>query len=60
MHDLHYELSDSTAYECCIKYPPDVKLLCDCCKWFYKFLFVLCNDLGIKRQRPGYVEDEKK
>lgn len=33
MSNLHISFNDATAYESYIKYPTDVGLLWDCCKW---------------------------
>lgn len=60
LEDKHCGFADATAYESYIKYPTDVKLLWDCCLWVFESMFVLCKELGIKRPRSKYRDQEKK
>lgn len=60
MELTHIGLSDATCYESYIKYPTDVKLLWDCCKWLEKELQRMRKALGAARQRNKYTEQKAK
>jgi hypothetical protein len=60
LEDTHCGLFDATAYESYIKFPTDEKLLWDCSVWVFESVFMLCKELGIKRPRSKYREQERK
>lgn len=60
LEDTHCALFDATAYESYIKFPTDEKLLWDCCVWVFESIFVLCKELGIKRPRSKYRDQQLK
>jgi transposase, IS5 family len=60
LKDTHCGLFDATAYESYIKFPTDEKLLWDCCVWVFESVFILCKELGMKRPRSKYREQERK
>jgi transposase, IS5 family len=60
LNDRHCGFADATAYESYIKHPTDEKLSWDCCIWVFESIFSLCSELGIKRPRSKYREQQKK
>lgn len=43
LEHIHLQLDDATCYESEIKYPTDVKLLLDCCKWLDQQIRQACQ-----------------
>lgn len=61
MDHTHVLLMDATCYESYIRFPTDVKLLWESCRWvFEKQLFRRCGQLGLKRPRSKYVVQKQK
>lgn len=61
MDNTHVLLMDATCYESYVRFPTDVKLLWESCRWVYeKQLFRWCKLLEIKRPRSKYVDQKRK
>ena len=61
MNNTHVLLMDATCYESYIRFPTDVKLLWESCRWvFEKQLFKWCKRLSVKRPRSKYLEQRGK
>ena len=61
MNNTHVLLMDATCYESYIRFPTDVKLLWESCRWvFEKQLFKWCKHISVKRPRSKYVEQLRK
>lgn len=61
MANQHTLFMDASCFESYIRFPTDVKLLWESCQWvFEKQIFSLCKELGIKRPRSKYRDQEQK
>lgn len=61
MDNTHVLLMDATCYESYIRFPTDVKLLWESCRWVYeKQLYKWCGLLAIKRPRSKYIDQKRK
>lgn len=61
MNNTHVLFMDATCYESYVRYPTDVKLLWESCKWvFEKAVFKICRLLSEKRPRSKYKEQKQK
>ncbi|WMJ71948.1 transposase [Cytophagaceae bacterium ABcell3] len=60
MGNTHVLLMDATCYESYVRFPTDVKLLWECCKFvFEKQLYKYCKVLKIARPRSKYFVQKK-
>ena len=60
MSNTHVLFMDATCYESYIRYPTDVKLLWESCKWVYeKGIFKVCKLFSQKRPRSKYNEQKQ-
>lgn len=61
MSNTHVLLMDATCYESYIRFPTDVKLLWESCRWVFEDqLFYWCKVLQRKRPRSKYLEQKRK
>lgn len=58
--DKHVCMNDAVVYESYIKYPTDVKLLWDSIEWVFEKMFVMSEQMGIRKPRSKYREHKKK
>jgi hypothetical protein len=57
---LNILMNDAVVYESYIKYPTDVKLLWDSTSWIYEKMFLLCEELGLRKPRSKYLNHKIK
>ncbi|HLO45449.1 MAG TPA: transposase [Leadbetterella sp.] len=55
LQGLNVLMNDAVVYESYIKYPTDVKLLWDSTSWVYEKMFLLCEEMGIRKPRSKYL-----
>jgi IS5 family transposase len=61
MDNTHVLLMDATCYESYVRFPTDVKLLWESCRWVYeKQIYKWCRRLSIRRPRSKYREQKHK
>ncbi len=60
MDQTHINMQDATVYESYIKFPTDVKLLWDCCKFLDAFYHDLCQVVKVKKGKHSFKNQEKK
>lgn len=58
--DHHVCMNDAVVYESYIKYPTDVKLLWDSVEWIFEKMFVLCEQMEIRKPRSKYCQHKDK
>lgn len=51
MQNTRVLMDDATCYESHIKYPTDIKLLLDCCRWLDKYIIQACRFYGLALPR---------
>lgn len=56
LENLHVCMTDATCYESHMRFPTDMKLLCESIEWLYRHICRHCMDLGIRRPRNKYAD----
>ena len=56
LYNLHVCMTDTTCYECHMRFPTDIKLLRECLEWLYRYICRHCGYLGISRPRNKYAD----
>lgn len=52
-------ISDSTCYESHLRYPTDIKLMWECCRWLHTLLHTVCRENGEYLPRSKYNDIDR-